>query len=44
MVLLCWKVGEPNLGYWHEIDSGVVHRHPVDDDGPWEGSDERKRR
>ena len=43
MVVLCWRVGEPNLGYWHEIEGGLVRRHPVDDDGPWEGNDERNR-
>ena len=35
-VLLCWKVGEGSLGFWHEMDSGFAGRKPVDEDGPWE--------
>ena len=37
-VLLCWKVGEPRLEYWHELDPDAAGRFPVDEDGPWEGS------
>jgi hypothetical protein len=31
-VLLCWKVGEPSVGYWHEVDAGFIGRqrlHPL---------------
>ncbi len=35
-VLLCWKVGEPSLCFWHELDQGFAGRQPVDEDGPWE--------
>ena len=35
-VLLCWRVGEPSLAYWHESESGFAGRRPVDDEGPWE--------
>lgn len=43
MVLLCWRVGEPNVGYWREIDVEPGGRQPVDEDGPWEASDDRDR-
>lgn len=36
-VLLSWKVGEPDLRYWHELPATSGHRRPVDEDGPWEG-------
>ena len=35
-VLLCWKVGEASLDFWHETGSGYDGRRPVDEDGPWE--------
>lgn len=25
-VYLCWKLGEEEIGYWHEIDAGVGER------------------
>lgn len=28
-VFLCWKVGEPELNYWHEIEAGYPGRKPV---------------
>jgi hypothetical protein len=36
VVLLCWRVGEPRLDHWHEMDAGLAGRQPVDEDGPWE--------
>jgi hypothetical protein len=27
-VLLCWKHGEPELGWWHEVDAGFRGRKP----------------
>jgi hypothetical protein len=36
IVLLCWKVGETSIGYWHEPAAGTDDRRPVDEDGPWE--------
>jgi len=35
-VLLSWKVGEPALDYWREVDAAPGTRRPIDDDGPWE--------
>jgi hypothetical protein len=28
-VLLCWKVGEKSVSYWHEIDAGFRNRQPL---------------
>ena len=30
-VYLCWKYGEGDIGYWHEMDEGFAGRHPIDD-------------
>ncbi|MFN7973605.1 MAG: DUF2203 domain-containing protein [Acidobacteriota bacterium] len=29
IVLLCWKVGEDDIGYWHELDTGFSGRRPI---------------
>jgi len=31
-ILLCWKLGERSVGYWHAVDSGYRARQPIDDD------------
>jgi len=31
-VFLCWKLGEPEVSYWHEIDAGFSGRRPIPDD------------
>jgi len=31
-VYLCWKTGEPDIGYWHEVDAGFAGRTPLDHD------------
>ena len=28
-ILLCWRFGESEVGYWHEVDGGYRGRHPV---------------
>jgi hypothetical protein len=28
-VLLCWKLGEPNVTHWHELDAGFAGRKKV---------------
>src|ERR1700722_12320850 len=28
-VCLCWKLGEENIAYWHEIQTGFAGRQPV---------------
>ena len=30
-VLLCWKMGETSIEYWHTLDGGFGGRQPVDD-------------
>jgi hypothetical protein len=30
MVLLCWKLGEPEIGYWHSEEDGFAGRKPLD--------------
>lgn len=29
-VLLCWKLGEKEIGYWHTIEEGFAGRKPID--------------
>ena len=29
-VLLCWKLGEKEIGYWHSIQDGFAGRKPLD--------------
>lgn len=29
-VLLCWKLGEKEIGYWHSIEDGFSGRKPLD--------------
>lgn len=29
VVYLCWKLGEPEVLHWHELDAGFVGRHPL---------------
>ncbi len=31
VVLLCWKLGEPHIDHWHELDAGFAGRQPVAD-------------
>ncbi|MGC9157873.1 MAG: DUF2203 domain-containing protein [Terracidiphilus sp.] len=31
VVLLCWRMGEPSIAYWHATDAGFKDRQPVDD-------------
>lgn len=28
-VLLCWKLGENEIGYWHTVDAGFAGRQPL---------------
>lgn len=28
-VLLCWQLGEPEVGYWHTLDGGFAARRPL---------------
>ncbi len=29
LVYLCWKLGEPEVLYWHELDAGLAGRRPL---------------
>jgi hypothetical protein len=29
LVYLCWKLGEPEVLHWHELDAGFVGRQPL---------------
>lgn len=28
-VLLCWRAGEPEIGHWHDVDTGFGGRRPI---------------
>jgi len=32
-IYLCWKLGEKEIGFWHEVDAGFAGRRPVTDLG-----------
>jgi len=29
-VYLCWKYGEENIAFWHEVDAGYAGRQPIE--------------
>lgn len=29
VVYLCWRLGETEIGYWHEVDTGFAGRQPL---------------
>ena len=31
-VYLCWRMGEPGIGYWHGVDEGFAGRKQIDRD------------
>jgi hypothetical protein len=31
VVLLCWRMGEPAIEYWHTVEAGFQGRQPVDE-------------
>ena len=30
VVYLCWRLGEPRIAYWHELDAGFAGRQPLE--------------
>ena len=38
-IYLCWKFGEPEIQYWHEIDSGFASRQALENSLVDGGSD-----
>ena len=33
-ILLCWKLGEKRIGFWHPVDAGYSARRPIDEKIP----------
>jgi hypothetical protein len=31
-ILLCWRLGEKKIGFWHPVDGGFASRRPIDED------------
>jgi hypothetical protein len=31
VVLLCWKLGEPEIAHWHTLEAGFQGRQPIDE-------------
>jgi hypothetical protein len=29
-VYVCWKLGEPDIRWWHELDAGFADRRPLE--------------
>lgn len=29
-IFLCWKLGEPQITHWHDIETGFAGRQPID--------------
>jgi len=42
VVLLCWKMGETDIAWWHGVEDGFRGRQPVDDRF-WREPDRRKK-
>ena len=32
-IYLCWRLGEPRIAWWHEIETGFAGHMPLDEDG-----------
>jgi hypothetical protein len=30
LVFLCWRLGEPRISHWHDLDAGFGGRQPID--------------
>jgi hypothetical protein len=30
LILLCWKLGEPRVQFWHTLDAGYAGRQPLE--------------
>ena len=28
-ILLCWRLGEPEIQFWHDVDAGYAGRQPL---------------
>jgi hypothetical protein len=38
-VWLCWRLGEPEVSHWHELETGFQARQPIEPAHAGEGSD-----
>ena len=38
VVYLCWKLGEPEISFWHEVGRGYAYRQPLMREGERESS------
>ncbi len=34
-VFLCWRLGEPEVSHWHELDAGFAGRQPLAEHAPY---------
>jgi hypothetical protein len=41
-VFLCWKLGEPRVLFWHDLEAGFVGRQPVRPDSEFESEGEHE--
>lgn len=32
LVFLCWRLGEPTIAFWHDVEGGFAGRQPLDAD------------
>ena len=39
VVYLCWRLGEPEVLFWHELEAGFAGRHPLTADVGADGGD-----
>jgi hypothetical protein len=30
LIFLCWRLGEPRITHWHELEAGFAGRQPID--------------
>jgi hypothetical protein len=39
-VFLCWRLGEPRVLYWHDLEAGFMGRQPVRPDSQFQSEEE----
>jgi hypothetical protein len=32
VVYLCWRYGEPRIGFWHPLETGIAGRQPLEEE------------
>lgn len=43
-VYICWKLGEPRVLFWHELEAGYAGRQPLQPDCKFQSEDEHEAR